>query len=264
MAVDNTNPAPLEITGDRLRGKRILVVGGSSGMGAAAVKRFAEEGASVVVSARREDRLATLCKEVEAAGGEASFVVGDVRSEESVEETVTTAVARLGGLDGAFNAAGVGGAGSLHETATEDFDRVMAVNLRGTFLAMKYQIRAMVESGGGSIVNTSSIGGLVAAPALTSYGASKWGVNSLTKSAAVGYAGDNIRVNAIAPAATLSEMLERWLTTDEAKRAMAAQTPLNFLALPDDMARVALFLLSDESRWITGTVLPVDGGASAA
>jgi NAD(P)-dependent dehydrogenase (short-subunit alcohol dehydrogenase family) len=140
----------------------------------------------------------------------------------------------------------------------------MAVNLRGTFLAMKYQIRAMVESGGGSIVNTSSIGGLVAAPALTSYGASKWGVNSLTKSAAVGYAGDNIRVNAIAPAATLSEMLERWLTTDEAKRAMAAQTPLNFLALPDDMARVALFLLSDESRWITGTVLPVDGGASAA
>jgi NAD(P)-dependent dehydrogenase (short-subunit alcohol dehydrogenase family) len=122
----------------------------------------------------------------------------------------------------------------------------------------------LLESGGGSIVNTSSIGGLVAAPQLPAYGASKWGVNSLTKSAGVGYASDNVRVNAIAPATTLTEMLEGWLTTDEAKRAMAAQTPLNFIALPDDMARVAMFLLSDESRWITGTVVPVDGGASAA
>jgi NAD(P)-dependent dehydrogenase (short-subunit alcohol dehydrogenase family) len=262
--VDNTNPKPLEIRGDRLRGKRILVVGGSSGIGAAAVRRFAEEGASVVASARREDRLATLCKDVEAAGGDASFVVGDVLSEESMAETVATTVERLGGLDGAFNTAGAGGAGRLHEIDTEAFDRVIAVNLRGTFLAMKYQIRAMLESGGGSIVNTSSIGGLVAAPQLPAYGASKWGVNSLTKSAGVGYASDNIRVNAIAPATTLTEMLEGWLTTDEAKRAMAAQTPLNFIALPDDMARVAMFLLSDESRWITGTVVPVDGGASAA
>jgi NAD(P)-dependent dehydrogenase (short-subunit alcohol dehydrogenase family) len=113
-------------------------------------------------------------------------------------------------------------------------------------------------------VNTSSISGLVAAPELPAYGAAKWGINGLTKSAAVGYAAHNIQVNAIAPTATLSEMLERWLPTDEAKAAMAAQTPLNFIALPDDMARVALYLLSDESRWITGTVLPVDGGASAA
>jgi NAD(P)-dependent dehydrogenase (short-subunit alcohol dehydrogenase family) len=263
MAVDNTNPNPLDIRGERLKGRRIVVVGGSSGIGAAAVRRFAEEGASVVVSARREDKLATLCKEVEVAGGQASYVVGDVTSEESVEETVATAVQRMGGIDGAFNVAGVGGAGALHEISVEDFDRVIAVNLRGTFLAMKYQIRAML-AGGGSIVNTSSIGGLVAAPALPIYGASKWGVNSLTMSAAVGYAADNIRVNAIAPAATLSEMLEQWLTTDEAKRAMAAQTPLNFIALPDDMARVALFLLSDEARWITGVVLPVDGGAAAA
>ncbi|MGP8297717.1 SDR family NAD(P)-dependent oxidoreductase [Streptomyces inhibens] len=264
MAVDNINPLPLDIQGDRLKGRRILVVGGSSGIGAAAVKRFAEEGASVVAMARREDRLEALCKEITGAGGSASYVVGDVGSEESVEESVAVTVERLGGLDGAFNAAGVGGAGQLHEIKVEDFDRIVAVNLRGTFLAMKYQIRAMLESGGGAIVNTSSIGGLVAAPQLPIYGATKWGVNSLTKSAAVGYAAQNIRVNAIAPAATLSEMLEKWLTTDEAKRAMAAQTPLNFIALPDDMARVALFLLSDESRWITGTVLPVDGGAAAA
>jgi NAD(P)-dependent dehydrogenase (short-subunit alcohol dehydrogenase family) len=264
MPVDNTNPAPLDIRGDRLTGRRILVVGASSGIGAAAVRRFAEEGASVVAMARRENRLEALCKEVTASGGSASYVTGDVTSEDSVAASVDTAFQRLGGLDGAFNAAGVGGAGKLHELDTADFDRVVAVNLRGTFLAMKYEIKAMLESGGGAVVNTSSIGGLVAAPALPSYGATKMAVNSLTKSAAVGYAGDNIRVNAIAPATTLSEMLERWLTTDEAKRNMAAQTPLNFIALPDDMARVALFLLSDESRWITGTVLPVDGGASAA
>ncbi|MQY06678.1 SDR family NAD(P)-dependent oxidoreductase [Actinomadura macrotermitis] len=263
MAVDNINPTPLAYKGDRLKGRRVLVVGASSGIGAAAVRRFAAEGAAVIATARREERLAALCKEVTAEGGDASFVVGDVTDEESIAEAVNVAVERMGGLDGAFNAAGVGGAGRLHETEAADFDRVVAVNLRGTFLAMKYQIRAMLAGEGGAIVNTSSIGGLVAAPALTSYGATKWGVNSLTKSAAVGYAAQNIRVNAIAPAATLSEMLEQWLPTDEAKRAMAAQTPLNFIALPDDMARVALYLLSDESRWITGTVLPVDGGASA-
>ncbi|MFD1543363.1 SDR family NAD(P)-dependent oxidoreductase [Nonomuraea guangzhouensis] len=264
MVVDNVHPERLDFRADRLKDRRVLVVGGSSGIGAAAVRRFALEGASVVAIARREERLAELCKEVTAEGGEASFVVGDVTREESVAEAISTAVERLGGLDGAFNVAGVGAAGRIHELDAAAFDRVVAVNLRGTFLAMKHQISAMLAGGGGTIVNTSSISGLVAAPELPAYGAAKWGVNSLTMSAAVGYAAQNIRVNAIAPSATLSEMLERWLPTDEAKRAMAARTPLNFIALPDDMARVALFLLSDEARWITGTVLPVDGGASAA
>jgi NAD(P)-dependent dehydrogenase (short-subunit alcohol dehydrogenase family) len=263
VAVDNVNPSPIEIQAERLAGRKILIMGASSGIGAAAVRRFAQEGAAVVAAARREDRLAHLCQEVAAAGGDASFLVADVTDEDSVAETVAVAADRLGGLDGAFNVAGTGAAGPIHETKAEDFDRVIAVNLRGTFLSMKYELKAMLDSGGGAIVNTSSIGGLLATPDLPAYGASKWGVNSLTKSAAVGYAPHNIRVNAIAPAATLSEMLEMWLPTEEAKRAMAAQTPLNFIALPDDMARVALFLLSDEARWMTGSIVPVDGGASA-
>jgi NAD(P)-dependent dehydrogenase (short-subunit alcohol dehydrogenase family) len=263
VAVDNINPSPIEIRADRLAGRKVIVVGASSGIGAAAVRRFAAEGAGVVAAARRTDRLADICAEVTAAGGQASFVACDVTLVESVAEAVAVAADRLGGLDGAFNLAGTGAVGPIHELKAEDFDRVMAVNLRGTFLSMKYELKAMLESGGGAIVNTSSIGGLLATPDLPAYGASKWGVNSLTKSAAVGYAPHNIRVNAIAPAATLSEMLEMWLPTDEAKRAMASQTPLNFIALPDDMARVALFLLSEEARWMTGSVVPVDGGASA-
>jgi A-factor type gamma-butyrolactone 1'-reductase (1S-forming) len=263
MAVDNIHPEPIEYEGTRLKGRRILVVGGSSGIGAAAVRRFANEGARVVVGARREDRLAEVCKQAADEGGEASYVVCDVRDEESVAEAVSTTVERLGGLDGAFNVAGVGGNGRLHTMDTALFDEVIKVHLRGTFLAMKYEISAMIESGGGSIVNSSSIGGLLATPDLVPYGAAKWGVNSLTKSAAVGYASDNIRVNAIAPASTLTEMYERWLPTEEDKRKIAALTPLNFIALPDDMARVAMYLLSDEARWITATVLPVDGGAHA-
>jgi len=145
----------------------------------------------------------------------------------------------------------VGGAAKpLHEIPAEKFDEVVSVNLRGTFFAMKYEIEVMRQGGGGAIVNTSSIGGLVAAPDLSDYGATKWGLNSLTKSAAIAYAPDNIRVNAIAPGATLSEMLAKWLPTDEAKLRVASAAPLKFLALPDDMARVALFLLSEEARWI--------------
>lgn len=263
MAVDNVHPAPIEYEGTRLTDRKILIVGGSSGIGAAAVRRFAREGARVVAAARREEKLAEVCKEVIAEGGHASYVVCDVKDEESVATAVSTAVERLGGLDGAFNSNGVGGHTNLHTAEVELFDEVIAVNLRGTFLAMKYEIRAMIEGGGGAIVNTSSIGGLVGAADLVPYSAAKWGVNSLTKSAGVGYAADNIRVNAIAPAATLTEMYERWLPTDEDKRRIAALTPLNFIALPDDMARVALYLLSEESRWITATVLPVDGGAYA-
>jgi NAD(P)-dependent dehydrogenase (short-subunit alcohol dehydrogenase family) len=263
MPVDNVHPEPLEFEGNRLLGRRIIIVGASSGIGAAAVRRFSREGARVVAAARREELLAQVCKQVNDEGGDTSYVVCDVKDEAGVEAAVGTAVERMGGLDGAFNTAGVGGHGKLHTMETALFDEVVAVNLRGTFLAMKYEIRAMLDSGGGSIVNTSSIGGLVAAPDLLPYGAAKSAVNSLTRSAGVGYGPDNIRVNAIAPASTLTEMYERWLPTEEAKREIAALTPLNFIALPDDMARAALLLLSDETRWVNATILPVDGGAHA-
>jgi NAD(P)-dependent dehydrogenase (short-subunit alcohol dehydrogenase family) len=264
MPVDNIHPKAIEFDAQRLAGKRTLVVGASSGIGAAAVRRFALEGATVVAAARREEQLSDLCGEVDAAGGKVSYVVCDVRDEDSVADLVSVTVDRLGGLDSAFNAHGVGGTlKPIHEVSVDEFDETVAVNLRGTFLAMKYQIDAMRRNGGGSIVNTSSIAGLVASPQLPDYGATKWGLASLTKSAAIAYAPDNIRVNAIAPGATSTEMLAKLLPTEEILRHVASASPLNFVALPDDMARVALFLLSEEARWITGVVLPVDGGASA-
>jgi NAD(P)-dependent dehydrogenase (short-subunit alcohol dehydrogenase family) len=258
------HPEPLTFTSSRLAGRVILVTGASSGIGAAAARRFAAEGALVAAAARRTDKIEALAAELRAAGSEAIAVPCDVTDERSVEAAVREVVRTFGRLDGAFNNAGAGGAQRpLHEIDTATFDRVMATNLRGPFLCMKHEIPAMLAAGGGSIVVTSSVGGLVGGPRNTDYSASKHGLAGLVKCAALDYARHGIRVNAIAPGATRSEMFDRWLPTEEARAAMAAMAPLNFIADPDDMARAALFLLSDESRWTTGTVFPCEGGVSA-
>ena len=170
-----------------------------------------------------------------------------------------------GRLDCAFNNAGAGGAHQpIHEISTAKFDQVIATNLRGVFLCIKHEVPAMLASGGGSIVNTSSIGGLVGGARNGDYAASKWGLAGLTKCAALDYARMGIRVNAIAPGPTRSEMFDRWIPTEEAREQMAEMMPIKYIAEPDDMARAALFLLSDESRWTTGAVLPCEGGRSAS
>jgi NAD(P)-dependent dehydrogenase (short-subunit alcohol dehydrogenase family) len=257
------NPAPLTFSADRLAGKVVFVTGASSGIGAAAVRRFAAEGALVVAAARRADRVEELADEVRAEGREALAVTCDVSDEKSVATAVDTAVRTFGGLDAAFNNAGEGGARRpLHQIDTGKFDSVLATNLRGPFLCMKHQIPHMIDRGGGSIVVTSSIGGLVGGASNSDYAASKWGLAGLVKSAALDYASHNIRVNAIAPGPTRSEMFDRWMNTEELRAMMAAHAPLNYIAHPDDMARAALFLLSDEARWTTGCVLPCEGGMS--
>jgi NAD(P)-dependent dehydrogenase (short-subunit alcohol dehydrogenase family) len=136
-------------------------------------------------------------------------------------------------------------------------------NLRGPFLCIKHQIPHLIDRGGGSIVVTSSIGGLVGGASNSDYAASKWGLAGLVKSAALDYAARNIRINAIAPGPTRSEMFDRWMHTEELRAMMAAHAPLNYIAHPDDMARAALFLLSDEARWTTGCIFPCEGGMSA-
>ncbi len=261
----NLHPSPIAYAGRRLDDKLIVVFGGSSGIGAASATRFASEGATVVVAARREDRLEELVDEVRRAGGEASAALCDVRSEADIERTIADAVDRYGRLDGAFNNAGVSGSAQpIHDLSAELFDEVMAVNLRGVVLCMKHEIRAMrAQEEEGTIVNTSSIGGLRANPLLPEYGASKAAVNHLTRSAAVAYGGEGIRVNAIAPGSTSTEMLDPWIAEPEARAAWASSSPIPFIALGDDMARAALFLLSDEARWISGHILPIDGGAAA-
>lgn len=260
----NLYPTPLEYTGRRLEDKVIVVFGASSGIGAAAVTRFAREGATVVAAARRGERVEALAREVVEDGGSASSSVCDVREEADIERVITTTVERHGRFDGAFNNAGISGsARPIDRLQAADLDEILAVNLRGVALCLKHEIAALLELGrGGAIVNTSSVGSFGGNPHLPDYGATKAAVNHLTRSAAVGYGEQGIRVNAIAPGATSSEMLDPWIATPESRVAWAT-APIPFIALGDDMARVALFLLSDEARWITGQVLPVDGGARA-
>jgi NAD(P)-dependent dehydrogenase (short-subunit alcohol dehydrogenase family) len=224
------------------------------------VQLFAAEGATVVAAARRLDRLEAVVEATKRQGGDALAVECDVTDADSVRRAIDLAFTTFGRLDGAFNNAGVPGCHCpMHEMEIEQFDNVMATNLRGTFLCMKYQLALMREHGGGSIVNTSSTSGLVGNANNSDYCASKWGMTGLVKSAALGYAREGIRVNAVAPGPTNTEMLNH-IQTDEARAKIAAQYAMNAIADADDVARVAAFLLSDEARFITGAVVPCDGG----
>jgi NAD(P)-dependent dehydrogenase (short-subunit alcohol dehydrogenase family) len=255
----NHHPAPLTFQGRRLEGKVILITGASAGMGAAATRRFAAEGAHVVAGARRTDRLDALAAELSTADNQVIAVPLDVTDEASVEAAVAAATKRFGRLDGALNSAGIASDGvPLHEKDTDLYDQVMAVNAKGVFLSMKYEIPALLAAGGGSIVNVSSVGGMVGVAGISDYVASKWAVNGLTKSAALELASSNVRVNSLAPGSTRTEMWD--MLPVELQEHLASMAPMNHIALADDMARAALFLLSDESRWTTGAVIPAEGG----
>jgi len=257
----NTHP-PLTWHADRLADRVVLVTGASSGIGAAAARLFAKEGGKVVLAARRRERIDELAEELRREGHEAQAVVCDVLDEASVAATVDAAVAAFGRLDAALNNAGVGGVHkAVHELDLADFDRVVDTNLRGVFACIKHEARAMLATGGGAIVNTSSVGGVVGAPNGSVYCSSKWGLAGLTKAAALDYALKGIRVNAIAPGPVFSEIMDRLAPDEQALERMASRFPMNHIAHPDDIARAALFLLSDEARWTTGAILPCDGGA---
>jgi NAD(P)-dependent dehydrogenase (short-subunit alcohol dehydrogenase family) len=257
------NPPPLDFCANRLTGKVVIVTGASSGIGEAASSLFAREGATVIAVARRKERIEVLANELTRMGHSATAISCDVDDEASVEWMIEQVIRRYGKVDGAFNNAGIsGGRGPIHEADIGDFDRVITTNLRGVFLCLKHEIKAMLESGGGAIVNTSSIGGLIGIAGNSIYSTSKWGLAGLTKCAALDYARQGIRVNAIAPGGTRSEMFDEWISTEEARSRLAETFPMNYIAHPEDMARCALFLLSDESRWTTGTILPCEGGRS--
>ena len=253
----------------RLNNKVAVITGGTGGIGLAAAKLFAAEGAQVVLVDLDQ---AVLDRAVADIGAERAMgIAADVTDPAQVEAYVEATVARHGRLDVFFNNAGIEGAvGSIADYAVEMFDKVMAVNVRGVFLGLKYVIPAMASSGGGSIIITSSLGGLRGAPKLGAYIASKHAVVGLMKSAALECAALKIRVNTINPAPIATRMIEAIEAgyapgaADIVKKKMEAAVPMRRYGQPAEVAQLALFLASDESGYITGNSYPIDGGMSAA
>lgn len=247
---------------DLLFGKIVLITGASSGIGAAAAKVFSQEGATVVLAARREERLAALVDELRDKGAQASYVVSDVTVAEDAARAVDFTVETYGRLDAAFNNAGLGGDRTpMHLMGDDVFDTVMDVNVRGVWNCLRPEIAAMLVNGAGAIVNNSSVGGLVAIPAAAPYIAAKHAVVGLTRAAADEYAQQGIRVNAVAPGTTRSEITADWFGRNPGLEEMVnSRTPQGRTAAPEEIAAAAAWMLSDRCPFLTGTVMPVDGG----
>ncbi|MFG1666832.1 SDR family NAD(P)-dependent oxidoreductase [Streptomyces sp. Y7] len=248
-----------------LTGKIIIITGASSGIGAAAARVFTRQGATVVLAARREALLRRLTDQLREEGATASWVTADVSEPADVQAMVEFTVSRYGRLDAAFNNAGTGVEKTpLHLTDDDAYQRVMDVNVTGVWNCLRHQIAAMLTTGAGSIVNTSSVGGLVATSVAAPYIASKHAVVGLTKAAAVEYAEHGIRVNAIAPGLTRSEMVDQWFTVHPEAEARAFRSaPQQRAADPEEVAQAAAWLCSDRASFVTGTCLAVDGGRTA-
>jgi NAD(P)-dependent dehydrogenase (short-subunit alcohol dehydrogenase family) len=246
-----------------MEGKAGLVTGAASGIGRACAIRFAQEGAAVVVADLEEARAGgeETVRAIEAAGGQAEFFACDVAESAANEALVARVVERFGRLDFAHNNAGIGVHKLLADTEDEEFDRVIAVNLRGTFLGMKFQIRQMLKDGGGAIVNTSSNAGTHAVIGLSAYAASKHGIIGLTKNGAVEYANDGIRVNAVCPGAIMTPLMTN--IPSERQQEILAPQAMTRPGQPEEVAAAVVWLCSDEASFVTGVALPVDAGSVA-
>jgi NAD(P)-dependent dehydrogenase (short-subunit alcohol dehydrogenase family) len=247
-------------------GKAGLVTGAASGLGRACAIRFAAEGAAVVVADLEQARAGAeeTVARIGADGGEAEFFPCDVSVAADAEALARRTVERFGRLDFAHNNAGIGVHRLLHETSDEDFDRVIAVNLRGTFLGMKHQIRQMLSNPPprrGAIVNTSSNAGLRAVTMLSAYTASKHGILGLTKNAAVEYADHGIRVNAVCPGAIMTPLMSA--QPPERQHEILAPQAMTRFGDPAEVAAAVVWLCSDEASFVTGVALPVDAGSVA-
>lgn len=251
----------------RLDGKVALITGAGNGMGEVASVLFAREGARIVVADWSEAGGADTVAAVTAAGGEAAFVKVDVSRAEQAEAMVAFTMERFGALDILYNNAGIFPAddGGVTETPEPTWDRVMEVNLKGVWLGCKYGVPAMLESGGGSIVNVASFVALVgAATAQIAYTTSKGGVLAMTREIAVEYGRRNIRANALCPGPIATPMLEELMSDPERKARRIVHIPMGRLGRAEELAQAALFLASDESSFMTGSQLVVDGGITAA
>jgi len=243
--------------------RNILVTGAAGGIGQAAAVLFAVEGAKVLAADLNEEGLAETRELAASGGGEVETIVANVASEEAADNLVAETVKRFGGIDGAFNNAGIEGAWARTADSTlENFERVVGINQTGVYLCMRAEIRAMLKAGAqGSIVNTASIAGISGATYMPAYIASKHGVVGLTKAAAMEYARKGIRINAVCPGPIQTRMLDN-LTGQhpKARDALSDATAMKRLGDPQEIAEAACWLLSERSSFVTGVALPVDGG----
>jgi NAD(P)-dependent dehydrogenase (short-subunit alcohol dehydrogenase family) len=242
--------------------KVVLITGATSGIGEAAARAFAHEGAIVHFCGRRENLGNQVAQSIKASGGKATYQKADVREEADVKALIDSCVERYGRVDIAFNNAGIDRPpASLADTTTEVWDDIINTNARGIFLAMKYEIPQMLQQQGGIIVNMSSIAGHRVFPGISPYHASKYAVEAITKGAAKEYAKQNIRVNAIAPGLVETPMTERtvrdWNVTREQ---LASGYPANRISTPEEQIRVVMFMCSPEASYMTGEIVSVDGG----
>lgn len=247
----------------RFAGKVALVTGATSGMGAVTARELALAGAHVVFCGRRVDEGRAVESAIREAGGDALFVQTDVTDEPQVKALLTRVGERHGRLDFAFNNVGTSdGSGPLHELSTDFFDLIMATNLRGNFLQLKYEIPLLLAAGGGSIVGNSSIAGLRYLPAKAHYTAAKHGMIGMYCACALQYAKQNLRINVVCPGLIKTEKAMRVLAGDEHR--LDARIPLGHIGESLDVATAVQWLFSEEARYITGAVIPIDGGQSVA
>jgi NAD(P)-dependent dehydrogenase (short-subunit alcohol dehydrogenase family) len=242
----------------------VLITGALTGIGRAAALAFAKEGSRIVVSGRHEEAGQALTTELRALGAEAEFIRADVRHDDELRELVDLTVARFGRLDAAVNTAGTEGQpGPVTEQSADSYAATFDTNVLGTLLSMKHELRVMQPQGSGSIINLSSTVGKKAAPGSSVYSASKHAVEGMTKSAALEAASFGVRVNAVAPGPTETDMLTRFTGTADRKAGLIAGVPLKRAGTVEEIAQTIVFLASEKASFITGQILGVDGGKSA-
>lgn len=251
--------------GQRFAGKVALVVGGNGGIGLATAQAFAQEGARVMISGRRVAKGEAAVDTIRAAGGTAEFVEADVTQADSVERMIARTVETFGALHVAYNNAGITGTVNLNveDAALPMFEQVMAINVTGTWLAMKYEVPAILASGGGAIVNCGSVASLRGSPGCSAYYASKHAVLGMTKCVALENAARGIRVNAVCPGLVMTELVEQGFAAAPEKLAMlTARIPMQRTGSPREVAEAVLWLASEDSSFVNGIALPVDGATS--